>query len=353
VFTTGRCNLNCKYCGGSFPEFKVPSRPRYSLESLKRFMKGDEEPIIAFYGGEPLINPSFIQEVMDEKPDAKFVIQTNATLIDALPAKYWRKMDTVLVSIDGRREVTDGYRGHGVYEAVVQGAKKLREQGFRGDLIARMTLSEKSDVYLDVIHLLSLEIFDHVHWQLDVIWSPRWLHFNAWAKQYIEGLRMLMDCWLDALRKGKVLGIVPFLGVLKTLLTGKPIEVPPCGAGSTAVAISTDGRVLACPIAVEEDWAYLGKLEETTWRSVRGKVTIGEPCSSCRYFHLCGGRCLYSHIERLWGMGGFRAVCRLTLGLIKPLTKIKQEVTNLVRKGMVSLSELLYPPYNNTTEIIP
>jgi len=47
---------------------------------LRRFIEGDEEPIIAFYGGEPLLNASFMEEVMDEVDWARFVVQTNATL---------------------------------------------------------------------------------------------------------------------------------------------------------------------------------------------------------------------------------------------------------------------------------
>ena len=78
-----------------------------------------------------------------ERIDAKrFVIQTNGTLTDRLPRDYWLRMDATLLSIDGIEEVTDKHRGKGVYKKVVEAARKLREMGYEGDLVARMTLTE-------------------------------------------------------------------------------------------------------------------------------------------------------------------------------------------------------------------
>lgn len=76
-------------------------------------------------------------------------------------------------SIDGRREMTDYYRGEAVYKRVVDAAAWLKSIGVEADVIARMTVSERSDIYKDVLHLLSLNLFDHIHWQLDVVWSDR------------------------------------------------------------------------------------------------------------------------------------------------------------------------------------
>jgi len=348
LLTTGKCNLACKYCGGSFPESLVPYRVQYSISDLKKFLTGDKNVVIAFYGGEPLLNPEFISKVMDEVPAKRFVIQTNGLLIDNLKDKYWRRMDAVLLSIDGRREVTNYYRGEGVYEAVVKAAEKLRGKGFKGDLIARMAVSERSDIYLDVTHLLSLGLFDHVHWQLDVVWSNRWRDFDGWVeKSYKPGISKLARLWVEKALEGEVLGIIPFLGVSKAVLTGG-IPAPPCEAGINAVAINTNGKVLACPIAVDVKWAVLGDIRENTFKTIRRFKGIGEPCTSCSWFKYCGGRCLYAHIERYWGEEGFRKVCEITIHLIKEVVKA---LTAL--RGRIDLKKLIYPEYNNTTEIIP
>ncbi len=346
--------MNCTYCGGSFNPKIVPWTVKYSVEDLRKFIDGDHSPIIAFYGGEPLLNSDFIVEVMDEIDWAKYVIQTNGLLIDKLPSSYWRRFNTILLSIDGREEVTDHYRGKGVYRRVIEAAWKLKSIGFNGDLIARMTVSELSDIYVDVMHLLSLGLFDHIHWQLNVVWSCSWIDFNGWLeKSYLPGISRLIKFWVNSAHNGEVLGLVPFIGVLKYMLLNKPIESPPCGSGSSSIAISTDGRVLACPIAVEEKWAELGSIWGSSWKNYVNRIRIGEPCISCQYFRYCGGRCLYAYMEKLWGESGFRSICRATIHMINELLKVKNEIQNLISRGIIPIEELLYPQFNNTTEIIP
>ncbi|MGC9103946.1 MAG: TIGR04084 family radical SAM/SPASM domain-containing protein [Candidatus Methanodesulfokora sp.] len=346
LLTTGRCNLKCSYCGGSFPDSVVPWKERFSLEDLEKFIEPGST--IAFYGGEPLLNPALIRKVMD-RIEARYIIQTNGMLVRKLDPDYWRRMDTVLLSVDGREEVTDLYRGNGVYKAVIRAAEFIRKSGFSGDLIARMTASEATDIYRDVIHLLSLGMFDHVHWQLDVIWSDRWKNFKKWSQSYLRGLERLMNVWMASMRRGRVLGIVPFLGILRGMLD-EGLEAPPCGAGRSALTISTDGRILACPIAVDAEWACLGDIKSGV---VRKSPEIGDPCTKCEYFRYCGGRCLYAHVERLWGYEGFRDVCRITKYTIELVRRNFGEIMELVSRGIVKKEDLIYPKYNNTTEIIP
>ncbi len=353
VLTTGRCNLSCRYCGGSFPPALVPWEVQYELEDLRRLVEQDPNAIIAFYGGEPLLNPQFIRAVMDNVRAERFVIQTNGLLVRSLDPEYWRRFDAVLLSIDGPRDVTDFYRGRGVYDSVLSAADWLRRVGFSGDLIARMALSERGDVYRDVTHLVNLGLFDHVHWQLDVVWSDGWEDFDGWAERYKEGLSRLVDLWLEEARRGRILGVVPILGVLKVRLFGGGFRLP-CGAGRDAFAISTDGRILACPIAVQESWAVVGRVGSVRDpEELRGSILIGEPCTSCPYYRYCGGRCLYAYRERLWGEEGFRKVCYLTRHLIDEVLRIAPEVEGLLRTGVISRREVDYPEFNNTTEIIP
>ncbi|RLF63530.1 MAG: putative peptide-modifying radical SAM/SPASM domain-containing protein, partial [Thermoplasmata archaeon] len=113
-------------------------------------------------------------------------------------------------------------------------------------------------------------------------------------------------------------------------------------------AITTDGRVLACPIAGEFLWNEMGNKIDAL-HSFK-KVEIGEPCTSCDVYDICGGRCLFAYKERLWGDEGFRAVCRVTKHLIHQLEGVKGVV---MEKLPQIEGEIDYPPFNNTTEIIP
>ncbi len=340
VQTTGKCNLRCSYCGGSFEKEAVPWSVNYPAEKLVRLVKPSD--VVCFYGGEPLLNVKFIREVMDSVK-ATFVIQTNGTLTDELEEKYWRRFDTVLLSLDGTKDVTDHYRGAGIYEKVMESREFLG--GRVRDIVARMTLSERGDVFRDVTHLLPL--FDHVHWQLDVAWSDRWKDFDGWTARYKKGIEKLADLWISEMRRGRVPGIAPFQGIVRVDY-GVPNLMPPCEAGINAVSVLPDGSVRSCPIAVREKWAVLGTLEK-----FRTECGISEPCISCHYVDYCGGRCLYAYREKYWGEEGFARVCEITKHTIETVLGIRPQINELLDEGTIRKEDLVYPKYNNSVEIIP
>ncbi len=357
IILTHRCNLHCIYCGNDIGDFVEPPEIQYSLEDLKRFLMKDPERDIAFYGGEPLLRIKLMERIMDEIPARHYIIQTNGLLLFKLKEEYLHKLDTILVSIDGRQEVNDYYRGRGTYKMVLINVKRIRELGYKGDLIARMAVSSKTDIFEDVVHLLQLGLFNHVHWQLDVLWDTppmqRYDDFNSWLKRYNAGIRKLVNYWVDTMeREKKILGIVPFLGIMYSLLTGKPSELR-CGAGINAFAISTSGKILACPIAPEWDWNILGDIWTSEPKDLPYKVTIDEPCKSCDLYKICGGRCLFANKTMLWGINGFRKVCGTVRFLVNELMRVKPKIERMIDEGLFDLEDFHYPKYNNTTEIIP
>ncbi len=82
-------------------------------------------------------------------------------------------------------------------------------------------------------------------------------------------------------------------------------------------------------------------------------VEIADPCPSCRYFSIWGGRCLVSNRERFWGEKGFKDLCSLTAHLIDSMERARIAALKAHEDGILDISELNYPEYNNTTEIIP
>jgi putative peptide-modifying radical SAM enzyme len=351
ILTTGKCNLHCRYCGGSFPEDKVPWTVDYDIELLKDLIKDDSDPTIAFYGGEPLENCGYIREVMNRVDVKRFIIQTNGLSAERLGSEYWNRMDAVLLSIDGTKSTTDFYRGEGVYRRVLRAAEVLRDGGFKGDLVARMAVSERSDIFTEVDHLLGLEIFDHIHWQIDAGWSEQWNDFTGWCERsYKPGILRLARKWLSEMEDGKVLGLVPFLGIRNRLRRGGPI--PPCGSGEESISVMPDGSIRACPIAFDVKWALLGRLPEHSGSKLP-KVHISGQCMGCSYLRVCGGRCLYFNRERLWGQEGFEKVCEITKYTIDIIAAMENPINQVVARGTVDQESLDYPKFNNTTEIIP
>ena len=337
VMTTPLCNLSCRYCGGSL--HGMPNEITYSCSELQKFIADDNESVIAFYGGEPLLNPGVIHDFVNHLNAAHFVINTNGFFIEELQGIVHR-FDSILLSIDGGKDVTDYYRGSGCYDKVINAVKFLKDQEFHGELIARMSISHHADIYRDVMYLLS--IFPLVHWQLDMVWSALWElpEFSLWVQEsYFPGIRKLVEEWVESIEKGRILGIVPFLGIVSRMIHGGSGLF--CGSGTQSVAITTDGNILACPIAQDYQWNCIGDIH-TGFQPVK----IQHPCISCPDYHLCGGRCLFTHKELLWGEEGFIEMCKVTRFLISELTRFLPFFQQYK-------DELQYPPYNNTTEIIP
>ena len=346
LILTGKCQLNCRYCGGSIDESIMPPEISYDMKELVDFINSLKRVSIAFYGGEPLLRMDLIKKIMDEVDAEHFILQTNGLMLSKLEREYIQKFSTILVSIDGRKSVTEYYRGK-IYDRVLEEVKRIR--GFyKNELIARMVASLKTDIYEDVVHLLNLGLFTHVHWQIDAVWNPYSSEFLIWLERYKKGITKLAALFNKELKKGRILGIVPFLGVLKAMIFEENPK-PPCGSGTESFAITTDGKIIACPIAAEFDWNIVGDLQS----GIRREIDIKSPCPECDCFKICGGRCLFTNRERLWDEEGFKMLCNATIYLIKEMKKTREIATNLSEKGVLNLNRLYYPKFNNTTEIIP
>jgi len=338
IMTTPLCNLKCSYCGGSL--HGMPTEISYDFELLKRFIQKDPQAVVAFYGGEPLLRPKVIKQFLKTLPAKHFVINTNGYFISEIKDEL-SHFDTILLSIDGRKEITDVYREKGCYDQVLAARDLIMDSSFDGELIARMAVSKNTDIYDDVTHLL--QFFPYVHWQLDAIWSALWnkSEFSSWInKSYKPGLIRLIDEWVQGIKENHISGIIHFLGIMTRLLFSE-FKGLPCQAGTESISITTDGKILACPIAPDFSWNNLGSLSKGYQH-----IQVSEPCPNCDVYRICGGRCLFTNKERLWGEQGFESLCEITKFLISELEKniaIFEPIKEKIR----------YPPFNNTTEIIP
>ncbi|MGA2199021.1 MAG: radical SAM protein, partial [Nitrososphaerales archaeon] len=108
IILTKQCNLFCTYCGGGSDT--PPREIQYPIADLKSFLSKDTNPVIEFYGGEPLLRIRTMKRIMDEIP-GRFVVQTNGWFLDRIEPEYLARFHSILVSVDGTREVTDKERG--------------------------------------------------------------------------------------------------------------------------------------------------------------------------------------------------------------------------------------------------
>lgn len=369
IILTDECNLECSYCHGKAESYShakenkiaddefdfMPSEVGYKTWQLERFCRKDPDCGIIFYGGEPLLRMGRMMEIMDRVHAKRFILQTNALMLHDLPPKYLKMLQGIQISIDGDRPTTDGYRGRGVYNTCITNARIIREKGFKGELIARMTVAEKTNIYKQVLHLLSLDkgkLFDAVHWQLDAMFCPDYekREFGEWVKRsYKPGIDKLAAEWLDGMKRSQVLRIYPFLGVMQSLLNGKQSRLR-CGAGYAHYAIQTDGKIVPCPVMLGMKRFYAGDLK-TDPMDLK-QFDVREPCTSCEIRALCGGRCLYGNLFKYWGMSGYSEVCSTVKHLIDTMKAIEPEVRKLIKSGKIKMKDLDYTKFNSC-EIIP
>ncbi|MEM3010883.1 MAG: TIGR04084 family radical SAM/SPASM domain-containing protein [Candidatus Bathyarchaeia archaeon] len=370
VTLTTKCNLQCRYCYGEAYEdfdtdfgnieidYSLPTSISYDVADLRKFCEKDKETVLVFYGGEPLLKIDKLMEIMDNVKAKHYMLQTNGLLLDRLEPKYANRMHTILVSIDGDERLTDFYRGKGVYRKIVENVKLLRKNGFKGEIIARMTVMEETDIEKQVQWLLFNKecAFSSVHWQINALfWQNDFKrrHFAQWTSQkYNPQVRKLVKTWVRHMEThGKVLKIYPFIGVMESLLKNES-SLLRCGAGWTMFNIQTDGNITPCPVMAGMKNYYLGNICETHPMKLKNSVFVGHPCTECKIYAICGGRCLYANVTKRWGMEGFRLVCKTVENLVNCLREAKPKVERLMREGKIRLEDFEYTKYNSS-EIIP
>lgn len=151
---TDACNLKCKYCAygefyGDFDKREdkmLPvSKAIQLIDYLNQYWNSDQNTsaksfmYVSFYGGEPLMNFSFIKEIVkyvETRLDCPrriflFSMTTNAILLHKYMDFLVEHDFRVLVSLDGNKK-NDSYRvdhkGNGSFDRVVRNVDLLREK---------------------------------------------------------------------------------------------------------------------------------------------------------------------------------------------------------------------------------
>jgi len=365
IILTEKCNSNCRYCyEKSMKEFDngldkkwkfdfdVPCDTEIDMDKLKKFILQDENPVIIFYGGEPLLKLNKIKKIMDLFGDSvRYCMQTNGKLLDQVPTEYMNRFSRILVSIDGDRERTNYNRGDGTYDLILKNIRSIREKGYCGEIVARMTISFP-DLFKQVKHLSEIKEFDSVHWQIDAGFYQTDFEvrdFRKFVDEYNESVSKLIEYWIENIEKGKVLKFYPFLGIFESFYYGKSTKLR-CGAGHAGYTITTKGDIVVCPILNNVTDFYTGNLDSNI--SDLKEFSVGEPCTSCIHKIICGGRCLYSNKAKLWPEEGQEMVCETVKHLINEIKKNISDLQELINEEVIDKKDFEYEKYFGP-EIIP
>jgi putative peptide-modifying radical SAM enzyme len=369
VILTTECNLQCRYCFGESLEdfdadfsgldvdYSLPKKANYDFALLAVFCRQDPDCVLTFYGGEPLLCTGKIKYIMDTVKPKHFMIQTNGLFLDRLPPEYVNRFHTILVSVDGDEALTDYYRGKDTFRKVIDNLKLILKNGFRGELIARMTVMEQTDILKQVTWLLdnSEFAFSSVHWQLNAgFWGNDYARrdFKRWSEEsYVPGIERLARFWVDHMEEKRIVfKLYPFLGIAHSLLL-KEASLLRCGGGWINYAIQTDGFIVPCPTMWGMKDYYLGHISNADPLRLK-KILVNAPCTDCDVLNVCGGRCLYANITKRWNSDAYVTVCSTVKALVNIIEAQLSRIKQLIKNGKVSQQDFEFMKYNGC-EIIP
>jgi putative peptide-modifying radical SAM enzyme len=298
-----------------------------------------------------------MKQIMDEVQPTLFMIQTNGLLLNQLEPEYVNRFHTILVSIDGDETLTDFYRGKGTFRKVINNLKLIKKNGFKGELIARMTVMENTDIYKQVKWLLENNEFQFssIHWQLNAgFWKTDFERrgFKKWSEEsYNPGVQKLVQLWVNNMKDKKVvLRLYPLLGIAESMLSGER-SLLRCGGGWINYAIQTDGHIVPCPTMWGMKDYYLGHICKTD-PSKLNRVFVTEPCTHCESLDLCGGRCLYANVMKRWNPLAYELVCNTIRNLVEAVSHEMPQIQKLIIDRKVKSRDFEFIKYNGC-EIIP
>jgi len=295
LLTTLKCNLKCTYCSlgvgdvlGSQTEFQ------YKIEQLSAFIErhlAGKEIYVTFYGGEPTLKLDIMKQVMQRYPEFRYQLQTNGTLLDNLPDWMLARLSNVLVSIDGGEEITDGYRGQGIWRQVIRNLNQVHER-VGGTITARVTWSNPDTGFEELDELACAhEAIDYLYWQFvaDEMYAG-----DSMAKRKKVLVRLIDRFFAST---DTLYPLVPLMGIVRNKVL--PTRGRELYAGQTQCRVSThlinvmpSGQIFPCPDMMYVPQMQMGDIRENWLKKSPLQPTPGMPCEDCEAFSWCRRNCL-------------------------------------------------------------
>lgn len=144
ILTTTNCNARCFYCyQADYPHFNMTSDTAHRLVDYMVEHKGNENLVITWFGGEPLVGIAIIDQISNElnSRGIQFVSSMisngylfNEEVVKRAVSKW--KMNTVQISLDGTQDIynkTKAFVGGDVnpYNRVMNNIALLADNGVR------------------------------------------------------------------------------------------------------------------------------------------------------------------------------------------------------------------------------
>ncbi|NDU92239.1 MAG: radical SAM protein, partial [Ferrovum sp.] len=287
-----KCNLKCSYCSLGVGEVLGSQlQVGYKLDQLERFVAthlAGKEIYVTFYGGEPTLNVSFITAVMRRFPLFRFQLQTNGTLLDNLPGEILERLSNILISIDGGEQITDRYRGRGIYRQVLKNMRHVRDR-VSGSITARVTWSDSDTGFSELDELT--QSFDYVYFQFvadDKYGGDAVIKRQAVLTQLIATFFAQSDTLYP---------VIPLMGIVRNkIFPSRASELyagmTQCRASTHLINVMPDGKIFPCPDMMYLPAMQQGDINENWLRQSSLRPHADMPCDSCEALSWCRRNCM-------------------------------------------------------------
>jgi uncharacterized protein len=295
LLTTLKCNLKCTYCSLGVGEvLGSQTELKYDIDQLAAFidthLRG-KEIYVTFYGGEPTLNVGMMSDVMQRFPEFRYQLQTNGTLLDNLPDWMLAKLSNILVSIDGGEQITDGYRGRGIWRQVIRNLNHIHER-VGGTITARITWGNPDTTFEELDELATaVEAFDYLYWQF--------VANEMYGGDSLDKRKAVLVRLIDRFfaTTDTLYPLVPLMGIVRNKLL--PSRAQELYAGLTQCRVSThlinvmpSGEIYPCPDMMYANPMKMGEIQGNWLKKSPLQPTTEMPCETCEAFPWCRRNCM-------------------------------------------------------------
>ena len=320
---TTACNLNCVYCSeGDQSVATLPQEIFFKLvDDLPALLEqsGSEDAEFLFHGGEPLLyGRERLQTLIDcakenlRDFDVRFLMQTNATLIDDDWIKFFAENEiSVGVSLDGYPELHDKNRrtknDEPTAEKILVAVQKMREAGL--SIGTLMVFNSPEDVDADKLFdfIQEHELHTKIH---SVVPCGRAADVKNPAEVYGAWVELMKKLFAKSLARDRADVIEPLDEIADAILGIAPIRE--CSfngtCGKNFVSVYPDGEVGFCGRDNLARHLTYGNLRERTLLELfdsanaqkiraRQDYLTAHDCKNCSDWELCHGGCAFEAIN--------------------------------------------------------
>ena len=238
---TGRCNMRCVFC--EWWKNDIPELPtKKALATIDAVCRLGV-PFFDLSGGEPLLRKDLIVLAKRVASHGCLVsMNTNGTLLnESRVGEVADVFDTVVVSLDGPKEVHDRIRGvAGTYDKAVEAIRLLKAHEVR---VAANSVATPWNI--DILPQFIEELRSLVDFaQVQPMHPYPPLPENTPSNEQVS---RLLDYLLKLKRSDPSFLAVPteFIKGFEQFFKGKAPRI--CHAGELYIAINPEGKLLACP----------------------------------------------------------------------------------------------------------